>query len=310
MMEWTIRLESKSGWGEIQSVDLLTIKRPGLDLSSEEVGLAIAESKDLLYQLQQQMVQDQAWEYASCRRVCPDCYGLCRIKDRRTRKIQTVFGSVQVESPRYYFCRCHTWSEVAFSPVREILPERCTPELIYLQAKLAALMPYRKAADTMAELLPVDKTLSHETIRRRTHRVGKKLARQNPPFEPGDAAEKPPEPAACLTIGIDGGFVRARPGFQRRNFEVIAGRCSATPEPGKILALVRTSGASPLVQIRDAVEAAGIGPETNVTVLSDGADGLRRLVETALERPIDHILDWFHITMRVLNLTQIASTLR
>ncbi len=72
-MKWTIRVVSESGRGEVQTVDLMAINRPGLALSSEEVGLAIAESKELLHRLQQQMVQDQAREYACCRRVCPDC---------------------------------------------------------------------------------------------------------------------------------------------------------------------------------------------------------------------------------------------
>ncbi len=34
------------------------------------------------------------------------------------------------------------------------------------------------AVGTMAVLLPADRTLNHETVRRRTHRVGKKLIRQ------------------------------------------------------------------------------------------------------------------------------------
>ena len=40
------------------------------------------------------------------------------------------------------------------SPVSELLPERVSPELRHLQAKLAAQFPYRQAAALLEELLP------------------------------------------------------------------------------------------------------------------------------------------------------------
>ena len=40
------------------------------------------------------------------------------------------------------------------SPISRILPKRVAPELEHLQAKLAAELPYRRAAALLKELLP------------------------------------------------------------------------------------------------------------------------------------------------------------
>jgi hypothetical protein len=42
-----------------------------------------------------------------------------------------------------------------------------------------------------------------------------------------------------------------------------------------------------------------------VTVLSDGAETMKRLPK-ALPQPVAHIIDWFHIAMKIQPLEQIA----
>jgi hypothetical protein len=53
----------------------------------------------------------------------------------------------------------------------------------------------------------------------------------------------------------------------------------------------------------------GATPATLVTVLSDGADGPRSLGESASVGPTHHVLDWFHLSMRIQHIAQ-ASTVR
>ncbi|KWR87890.1 hypothetical protein RM96_22510 [Cupriavidus sp. IDO] len=43
----------------------------------------------------------------------------------------------------------------------EYVPERATSELLALEAKLSAQMPYRQVVSMMREFLPVRKTLNH-----------------------------------------------------------------------------------------------------------------------------------------------------
>jgi hypothetical protein len=93
-------------------------------------------------------------------------------KDRRTRRLQTLFGRVEVEAPRIRVCRCRrltaAMTEVVFSPVCALLTARCTPELGRVQAELGARTSFREAARTLDALLPVS-AANHESVRLRTH---------------------------------------------------------------------------------------------------------------------------------------------
>ena len=45
-------------------------------------------------------------------------------------------------------------------------------------------------------------------------------------------------------------------------------------------------------------------PETAVTILSDGAEGSRSSGEAASFGPVQHVLDWFHLSMRIQHVAQ------
>ena len=48
----------------------------------------------------------------------------------------------------------------------------------------------------------------------------------------------------------------------------------------------------------------GATPQTPITILSDGADGPRSLGEEASIGPTHHVLDWFHLSMRIQHVAQ------
>jgi hypothetical protein len=146
-MEWTIRLEAKTGWGEVKTAELISITRPVLAAVADDVGLSLAEAQSLLARLQEAMVRGQVAEYLHCRRVCPDCLTFQPVKDRRQRRLQTLSGTVDVEAPRYRICRCRLpphVDEATFSPVSELLPRRCTAELERIQAEMGACTSFRE----------------------------------------------------------------------------------------------------------------------------------------------------------------------
>jgi len=93
-MEWTIRLEAETGWGEVETVELVTITRPVLAATADDVGLSLAEAKSLIARLQDAMVRGQVAAYLQCRRMCPNCLTFQPVKDRRQRRLQTLFGTV------------------------------------------------------------------------------------------------------------------------------------------------------------------------------------------------------------------------
>jgi hypothetical protein len=62
--------------------------------------------------------------------------------------------------------------------------------------------------------------------------------------------------------------------------------------------------AQPLAQIRAALTEQGWIGEQPVTVISDGEAALPELVRRATRRDVRHILDWWHISMRVRHAEQ------
>src|SRR3954467_9950684 len=106
MMRWTVRLEARTDKGEVKTAELVTFRRPAMASTLAEIGLTLAEAKALLTKLQASILCDQLAEYAAHRRVCPECGEPQPLKDRRTRRLQTLFGTVEIEAPRFRVCRC------------------------------------------------------------------------------------------------------------------------------------------------------------------------------------------------------------
>jgi hypothetical protein len=128
------------------------------------------------------------------------------LKDYRCRRFNTVFGRLDVRAPRFDGCR-HCGERLIASPVSKLLPERVSPELRHLQARLAAQLPYLQAAALLEELLPESGGLNYATTRNRTLAVGKLIEE-----EIRGEIEHPrvvPEPAERMVVGIDGAFIKA-----------------------------------------------------------------------------------------------------
>jgi hypothetical protein len=305
-MQWTVRLEARTDKGEVKTTELVRFRRPAMAGTLAEIGLTLAEAKALLSKLQARMLCDQVAEYAARCRVCPDCGELQPLKDRRTRRLQTLFGTVEIEAPRFRVCRCRRSAprvEVAFSPVSELLTARCTPELERVQAELGARTSFREAARILEALLPASPA-NHESVRTRTHAVALRIEAgdrrtaaavvpaQDGPKAAGFDASRP-------IVMLDGAYVRAVPGHQVRNFEAICGKVEQEGHSSRRFALVRSVAEQPHGLLRAALREQGWRERKPVTAISDGDPALPALVRSATGGPVEHILDWFHLSMRV-----------
>src|SRR6266536_981938 len=124
-----------------------------------------------------------------------------------------------------------------------------------------------------------------------------------------DDWEQQPTPDGPMTVGIDGGFVRAahKAGF----FEVIAGksiiefrRNDEEPKPSsKCFSFFRTFDAKPRRRLWELLKSQGMAENQQVVFLSDGGDSVRNLQEY-IHPYSEHWIDWFHITMRITVLLQ------
>ena len=170
-----------------------------------------------------------------------DCERFRRIKDYSKRKIRTVFGCVEVRNPRILNCqRCVPYFRDASAVLRDFCPDQATPELMELSARLGSLMPYRKAADVIAEFLPIKSTESFITVRHRTLTLGTRLdekARDRAWFDPPNSEEReqieldlPNDPEREFVVSVDTAHIRSASEADGRTFEIAVARCVSTPE--------------------------------------------------------------------------------
>ena len=68
---------------------------------------------------------------------------------------------------------------MAYTVLGEICPYRATPELMELTTRLGSMLPYRKAAELLAEFLPIEPNEGHQTVRKRTLTLGARLEDQS-----------------------------------------------------------------------------------------------------------------------------------
>jgi hypothetical protein len=88
-------------------------------------------------------------------------------------------------------------------------------------------------------------------------------------------------------------------------FEVIAGKSISQEGAAKVFALVRRVDPKPRRRLYEILQAHGVVPRQQVTFLSDGGDTVREL-PAMLHPSSEHILDWFHIAMRIEQISRNA----
>jgi len=196
------------------------------------------------------------------------------------------------------------------SPVCALLTARCTPELERVQAELGARTSFRDAARILETLLPASPA-NQEGVRNRTHAVALRIeaADRQAAMEVTAVRNEPDEAAAANErrpiVMLDGAYIRAVPGHQARNFEAVCGKVEHEGHPTRRFALVRSVAEQPHALLRAALQDQGWREGDAVTAISDGDPALPALVRSATGGPVEHILDWFHLSMRVHHVEQV-----
>ena len=117
------------------------VARPWPNMRRELIGLTLEEGKHLLAALQVHLVQAQAENHSRRRRRCQRCGAQRPLKDQRSRRLVSLFGTVEVRAPRFTPCRCAVTCRRTLNPIAEIMPDRCTPEHERTIAKTGSLFP-------------------------------------------------------------------------------------------------------------------------------------------------------------------------
>lgn len=283
------------------------------ELLPANLGLSLAEGKELLAAIQKQLVQHQVDAFTKESRKCPHCKNLRGRKDTKQLVMRTIFGKLTLPNPRFYTCHCQPKSTKSIAPLAHHLPERTTPELKYLQSKWASMASYGITVDILEEVLPLKTNTT--TIRRQIQKTAecleKDMADESEPYFYGIPMlwDQMPEPAAPLTVGIDGGYIHARDGDNRKAgwFEAIVGKSIPDEGDTKRFAFVHQHEEHPQRHLIETLKTQGLSMRQSITFLSDGGDTVRNL-QWQIVPYAEHILDWFHITMRITVLKQMAKS--
>lgn len=311
-MKIEIRLRIDAGDGEINDTEVLVLDK--LHDRFEQIGLSLDEAKDLLGQLQERIVTAQAAAFVEDNRCCPHCSKRLWSKGQRTFLFRTPFGDVPVTGPRLKRCSCDSHGCKTFNPLLDLFREHVAPEMLYLETKWASLVPFASAVGLLKDVLPVGTTLNAQTMRNHLHQIADRmegeLKEERFSFIEGAPRDHAalPLPEGPVVVGIDGGYVRAREKDdegRQTNFEIVVGKSIAEDREDRYFGLVQSLDEKPKRRLHEVLQEQGLQMNQEITFLTDGGDSVRNLAEY-MSPCAEHVLDWFHITMRLTVLRQYA----
>jgi hypothetical protein len=170
--------------------------------------------------------------------------------------------------------------------------------------------PYAAAAELLTDVLPIVSGANRTTVREHVLRVAERaeaeLGDERPCFIEGCRAEWQalPIPEGRIVAALDGGYVRNW-NDRKSNFELIVGRSMPEDRAPRYFGLVHGYDRKPKRRLFELLKSQGLQANQEVTFLTDGGEEVRSLTERVTPEA-EHVLDWFHITMRLTVLSQYA----
>jgi hypothetical protein len=298
---WRVRLVAEFETGETTEVEVARLERDE-DAGLADLGLRLAEAKRLTAAIQAEIVPAQVTIASEHRRTCVACGHVLASKGHYTATFRSLFGDVPIRVRRLLACSCQGTGEAKSFAAFDLEAATVAPELAYVTARYAALVPFGRVADLLSELLPISGARNAGTVRNRTMRIGEAVVRAHAANMAEAMAAQPAKP---VVIGLDGGYVRSRHRQDERHFEVIAGKIIDAEGKQSRFAFARNSPAIASDAFRQALALAGVTADTPATVLSDGDAGLWRLQREALPNATI-VLDWWHAAVRFEHALQAA----
>jgi hypothetical protein len=293
-------------------IDVATLERT--ELSIDTFGLSIDDAKTILAGVQDAVVVEQCAAALTSVSACEQCGRRFAHKDDRTFTVCSLYGKVTIPSPRWWTCRCNCGVRRAFSPLKGLLAERCTPELGIVEAKLAAHMSFDHAAQLLGDLMPLGRRVYGTEIRARVHAIAQRLDDDitgDNEYAEMDGSQRAlgrlPVPDMALVVTIDGGYVHSTEQTSRRDgwFQAVCGTVTRHDGTVRRFGFVPNVDTKPRRRIRDALLQQGMAANQLVTFISDGAEDLAKWTDL-MNPTAEYVLDWFHIAMRF---TVLANTL-
>ena len=189
-----------------------------------------------------------------------------------------------------------------------MLPDHTAPELLWLETRWASLVSFDTATGLLKNVLPIGERLNAETVRNHLHKTARRmedeLADEQFSFIETclDDRAAMPLPEGPITVGIDGGYVRSQE-KEQSHFEVMVAKSMPVDKPNRYLGLVQSHDSRPKRRLHEVLKDQGWQENQPVTFLTDGGDTVRNMAQY-MAPASEHLLDWFHITMRITVMRQ------
>jgi hypothetical protein len=151
---WRVKLVAELRAGVTTETEVARIERSE-EVGLAELGLRLDEATQLTAALQAQIVPTQVAMTGERRRGCVACGRGLASKGHYPATFRSVFGDVPVRVRRLLVCPCQGPGAAKSFAALDLGKDAVAPELAYVTAKFAALVPFGKVATLLSELLPV-----------------------------------------------------------------------------------------------------------------------------------------------------------
>lgn len=276
-------------------------------VTMEQLGYSHAEQIDILEKSQDFMLGKQA-ELINSDGVCPVCGKKHYKKGRFTSVFHALFTDHKVIIQRRG-CGCGWQSAYT---VEGIYGSSLHPDLVERQSLLGADHSFQKAAGIMNYDSSTKRAVNNDDrIKRTVSLVGTQAEEIKSGQEWADSAKSSGE----LILVVDGGHIKCKD-KSKQSFEALIATIynpSNIKEIDKnhrkitnktsVASAKKDDHASIKKLVLNACKKQGIGNETTVTALSDGASNCWSIIDTITPfcKEVVRILDWFHIGKKFKN---------
>ena len=158
----------------------------------------------------------------------------------------------------------------------------------------------------LKEILPLEEAISVSGLKNRVRAVGQGLddrIEQTIKDQVGAARC----PSRVTALAVDSAWLKhcEPPRYQDRHVNIVAGRATHEDGGSRVYAYVTKEVSAPAARLDHFLCENGVGLNEPVTVISDGGAEFEKAVNGS-KRPLNRILDWFHIAMKFRAIEQSA----
>jgi len=266
---------------------------------------------DLIRSIQDCVLLEKAQLLNKERKECPSCHIKLTKFGSQHSTIHDVLTDHKVAIPRM---KCKNCSHEEPATVRAIIGGDSSGDLINIQSKLGSDYTYRESEEILDLFSQKSRQINnHDRVKKVVHAVGNALEIMNEEEQEMIIADKAEE----LILNVDGGHLKTVE--DKRSIEAMVAilykpealksnekgtrnylsskHCAASIKDDNQKQIISNTIIAALKQ--------GLYPGTHVTALCDGAENCWNVAKALepLTASMTYILDWFHISMKMKNIS-------